>query len=92
VADHHVGTLSNHSQEVCGLRWSPDGKFLASGANDNLLCVWSAQSAIGTHTQPISTFSEHQAAVKVSSHFALLVVAAVALTHSVYPSKEILLR
>ncbi|KAK7100259.1 cell division cycle protein 20 homolog isoform X2 [Littorina saxatilis] len=62
VADHHVGTLSAHTQEVCGLRWSPDGKYLASGANDNLLCVWPAQSTI--NTQPLHTFSQHQAAVK----------------------------
>lgn len=64
VADHHVGTLSSHSQEVCGLRWSPDGKYLASGANDNLLSVWPAQAAMGISTQPLHTFSEHQAAVK----------------------------
>lgn len=33
--EHHVGTLLNHKQEVCGLKWSADGRFLASGANDN---------------------------------------------------------
>ncbi|XP_076440566.1 cell division cycle protein 20 homolog [Babylonia areolata] len=64
VADHHVGTLSTHSQEVCGLRWSPDGKYLASGANDNLLCVWPAQTSVGASCQPLYTFSQHQAAVK----------------------------
>ena len=66
VAEHHVGTLSAHTQEVCGLRWSPDGKYLASGANDNLLCVWPAQTTAGSSTQPLHTFSQHQAAVKVT--------------------------
>lgn len=66
VAEHHVGTLSAHTQEVCGLRWSPDGKYLASGANDNLLCVWPAQTAVGSSCQPLHTFSQHQAAVKVT--------------------------
>ena len=29
-----------HSQEVCGLRWSPDHQLLASGGNDNKVqCV-----------------------------------------------------
>uniref|UniRef100_A0A8K9WUZ2 Cell division cycle 20 homolog n=1 Tax=Oncorhynchus mykiss TaxID=8022 RepID=A0A8K9WUZ2_ONCMY len=40
VADHHIFTLSGHSQEVCGLEWSPDGRYLASGGNDNLVYVW----------------------------------------------------
>jgi len=30
-----------HSHEVCGLRWSLDWASLASGGNDNKLCVWS---------------------------------------------------
>jgi cell division cycle protein 20 (cofactor of APC complex) len=29
IADHHVATMQGHTQEVCGLKWSPDGKFLA---------------------------------------------------------------
>uniref|UniRef100_A0A8C0DQS2 CDC20/Fizzy WD40 domain-containing protein n=1 Tax=Balaenoptera musculus TaxID=9771 RepID=A0A8C0DQS2_BALMU len=36
VAEHHVATLSGHSQEVCALRWAPEGQHLASGGNDNL--------------------------------------------------------
>lgn len=35
-----VCSLQEHTQEVCGLKWSPDGKQLASGGNDNLVCVW----------------------------------------------------
>jgi cell division cycle 20-like protein 1 (cofactor of APC complex) len=45
--------------QVCGLRWSPDDRELASGGNDNQLFVWHQQS-----TQPVLRFSEHQAAVK----------------------------
>jgi len=67
VSDHHVGTLSGHSQEVCGLKWSPDGKYLASGGNDNVLNVWSGQMSPSTQSvvQPVHTFSHHLAAVKV---------------------------
>lgn len=68
VSEHHIGTLSSHSQEVCGLKWSPDGKYLASGGNDNVLNVWSGQmtSSAQTAVQPVHTFSQHLAAVKVS--------------------------
>lgn len=64
VGTHHVGTLANHSQEVCGLRWSPDGQFLASGANDNTVNVWDA--TLTMEASPLHTFTEHQAAIKVS--------------------------
>ncbi|POM61746.1 hypothetical protein PHPALM_29202, partial [Phytophthora palmivora] len=44
---HQLSTLTSHEQEVCGLQWSPDGTMLASGGNDNALCLWKAGS-IGT--------------------------------------------
>ena len=31
VQNHIVGTMTEHTQEVCGLSWSPDGQYLASG-------------------------------------------------------------
>ncbi|XP_022103253.1 cell division cycle protein 20 homolog [Acanthaster planci] len=62
VADHHVATLDCHTQEVCGLKWSPDGKYLASGGNDNQVNVWA--SAAGTGTAPLYSLTQHQAAVK----------------------------
>ena len=32
----HTSYLKGHDQEVCGLKWSPDGRYLASGGNDNI--------------------------------------------------------
>lgn len=65
VPNHQVATLSAHSQEVCGLRWSPDGKYLASGGNDNLLNIWPVTSGqLSTTLRPLYTFSQHHAAVK----------------------------
>jgi cell division cycle protein 20 (cofactor of APC complex) len=65
VADHLVGSLAGHSQEVCGLKWSPDGKCLASGGNDNLLNIWPADPGMYySSSTPIYTFDQHQAAVK----------------------------
>ena len=51
--------LVGHRQEVCGLKWSPDNQYLASGGNDNKLFVWNASSL-----QPVHAFTEHLAAVK----------------------------
>ena len=39
IARYKVATLTSHSQEACGLAWSPDGTTLASGGNDDKLCL-----------------------------------------------------
>ncbi|KAJ8610109.1 hypothetical protein CTAYLR_007083 [Chrysophaeum taylorii] len=64
--------LKAHRQEVCGLRWSPCGQYLASGGNDNKLFVWSASTMCFSSASPQATkrttpacrFADHQAAVK----------------------------
>ncbi|XP_076658822.1 cell division cycle 20 protein fzy isoform X2 [Halictus rubicundus] len=63
--DHLISTINAHAQEVCGLKWSPDGKYLASGGNDNMLQIWpSISGQHHTHTQPLYSLNQHQAAVK----------------------------
>ncbi|XP_033242689.1 cell division cycle protein 20 homolog [Drosophila miranda] len=63
--DHKISSLAGHSQGVCGLKWSTDFKYLASGGNDNLVNVWSlAGSGVGTATEALHKFSEHQGAVR----------------------------
>ena len=63
-----VATYRGHKQEVCGLKFSPDGRQLASGGNDNKLHIWSVQqhtsSGSHSHHRPQHTFHEHLAAVK----------------------------
>jgi len=59
VDSHVTATLAKHTQEVCGLSYSSEGQ-LASGGNDNLLCIWDPHRT-GT---PRHTFTHHQAAVK----------------------------
>jgi WD40 repeat protein len=39
-------TFTNHRQTVRSVSWSPDGKTLASGADDHLLLVWKGNGAI----------------------------------------------
>lgn len=54
-----------HSQEVCGLAWSPDGTLLASGGNDNRLAIWDIRRLGETAAAaPLADFGGHRAAVK----------------------------
>lgn len=60
--DHYTHKLTGHKSEVCGLKWSPDDRQLASGGNDNQLMIWSVHNNNSQHT-----FKEHTAAVKAIS-------------------------
>jgi cell division cycle 20, cofactor of APC complex len=62
IARHNVATLRSHSQEVCQLAWSHDGKTLASGSNDNKLCLWDVTTS--SSASPRFELTDHQAAVK----------------------------
>ncbi|TKR93854.1 hypothetical protein L596_008232 [Steinernema carpocapsae] len=54
-----VRTLDNHRAEICGLKWSRDKCFLASGGNDNRLLIWDARL-----NEPIHSHEKHSAAIK----------------------------
>ncbi|XP_055049756.2 cell division cycle protein 20 homolog [Misgurnus anguillicaudatus] len=62
VADHHIDTYGGHSGEVCGLSWSPDGQYLASGGNDDTVFIWPMTT--GSGNQVVRALTEHQGAVK----------------------------
>ncbi|KFD56873.1 hypothetical protein M514_02130, partial [Trichuris suis] len=51
-----------HKDDVCGLEWSPNGRYLASGGNDNRVQIYSHMAMKAT---PVLSLSDHQAAVKV---------------------------
>lgn len=71
--------LHGHTQEVCGLAWSPDGLTLASGGNENRLCLWDSAMSSSRSQQrtnrglsnndslPRYTIEQHNAAVKAVS-------------------------
>lgn len=72
VADHFVSSIpeAHDGLEVCGLAWSPDRRYLASGGNDNAVKIWvpGAESgggrAMDDGAEPACVFTHHQAAVK----------------------------
>ena len=35
-----ISIFKKHTQEVCGLKWSPESIYLASGGNENNIYVW----------------------------------------------------
>lgn len=74
--NHIVSKYTGHTQEVCGLRWNDDGTTLASGGNENMLCLWDAamsqrasnrRNALRENSNivnPRLVLTQHQAAVK----------------------------
>ena len=50
---------AGHRQEVCGLKWSqgagPQNSFLASGGNDNKVCIWDLRGSKRQAGLPRST-------------------------------------
>ncbi|CAG8506617.1 35472_t:CDS:2 [Gigaspora margarita] len=55
----YTAKLAGHRQEVCGLKWNPEGNQLASGGNDNKLLIWDRANDV-----PVHKFPHHTAAVK----------------------------
>ncbi|KAL7944539.1 WD40 repeat-like protein [Trichoderma barbatum] len=41
-----IAKVSLHSQQICGLSWSPNGRSFASGGNDNLCCLFDTDSVL----------------------------------------------
>ena len=65
IHQHKISELLRHTSEVCGLKRRPDGQFLASGGNENLVNIWDARS-----TEPKFTKTEqHIAAANVKLIF-----------------------
>lgn len=56
---HPVFSFSGHSQEICGLKLSPDNCHIASGGNDNQLLLWDIRAM-----KLLGSLGEHDAAVK----------------------------
>lgn len=58
IRSGRISMIEGHSQEICGLEWSTDTKYLASGGNDNVIRIWQ----LGNNNP--QTLSGHKSAVK----------------------------
>ena len=41
-----LAKISCHTQQICGIAWSPDGKFFATGGNDNNLFLFETKKIL----------------------------------------------
>lgn len=64
---HIQSTYLGHQQEVCGLEWSLDGTTLASGGNENMLCIWDAAMS-GNSRQSLDGSNTLSSRLSLSSH------------------------
>jgi len=71
TAARRLSNFAGHNGEVCGLAWNSDGSCLASGSNDDTVCLWdvsssASNSAISTRPSSNRRFvlDEHVGAVK----------------------------
>lgn len=56
-----LARISCHTQQICGLAWSPDGDIFATGGNDNALFLFETKKILAPASAPTNT----GAAVKV---------------------------
>ncbi|KAI0531686.1 WD40-repeat-containing domain protein [Xylaria digitata] len=63
-----------HSQQICGLAWSPTGADFATGGNDNLCCLFHADKVLETESEgakaSISTLASASTAASTSTSVA----------------------
>ena len=52
-----LARISCHTQQICGIAWSPDGKFFATGGNDNNLFLFETKKILRPHAPRSSTGS-----------------------------------
>ncbi|KAI2602504.1 WD40 repeat-like protein [Hypoxylon sp. NC1633] len=54
-----LARISVHSQQICGLAWSPDGEQFATGGNDNLCCLFNVDSIVDAEPMPSSNLASN---------------------------------
>ncbi|CAD5209046.1 unnamed protein product [Bursaphelenchus okinawaensis] len=59
-----IGDFDTHTGEVCGVKWSPDEKYLVSGGADHCVNVWDERQISAEEPNVTYQFVEHTATVK----------------------------
>lgn len=50
--------IAVHCQQICGLSWSPNGEYLATGGNDNLCCLFQASKIFNAECRSTPTAAQ----------------------------------
>lgn len=48
-----LAKISAHTQQICGMAWSPDGRYLATGGNDNACLLFDVAEILKANTDRI---------------------------------------
>lgn len=59
-----MAKISVHTQQICGLAWSPDGEYFATGANDNACCLFNVKDVLTDPNVLIGTAAPQKGAVR----------------------------
>ena len=43
---HLLAKIDVHTQQICGLAWSPDGEYFSTGGNDNACCLFEVRDIL----------------------------------------------
>ena len=52
-AMHLMAKIDIHTQQICGLAWSPDGDYFATGGNDNICCLFEVKDVLTPPAMPL---------------------------------------
>ncbi|EER23609.1 WD domain, G-beta repeat containing protein [Coccidioides posadasii C735 delta SOWgp] len=59
-----IARIASHTQQICGLSWSPDGKYFATGGNDNVCLLFETASILAGNTQSEQSCSNTSMAIR----------------------------
>ena len=62
-----LARITCHSQQVCGLAWSPDGDYFATGGNDNQLFLFESRKILKSRPTATRSRGDSNATVNVRS-------------------------
>lgn len=62
-----LARLTFHTQQICGIAWSPSGDMFASGGNDNACFLFERRKTLRAHSSTLTSFLPEPESIHVSS-------------------------